>query len=221
MSQLTLQESDEALARFFISDMYRLGSVLRWRTGEDLKFRSLEDWQSMKEDLLQHGAAMAIMHNMIRLQAEYEGDDSVTGLDQRMINAMILYHDHAEILAGDIKHKTADYRQREEKARRIIRQRVTYLPPELCAFLHEAEAVYEEKNEPWTWYVKALDEMQAWTYLLFLNRVDEARRVFENLDENKGYQLAQHFPILQRLSQVLLRLMYEAREKQNSAPQGF
>lgn len=192
--------------------MYKLDTVLRWRKEGQAPFRSYEELQKMEEGLLQHGAAISIMHESIRFQAEFEGDDSILRLDHRKTRFMIFFHDHPEILSGDCGEKTLCDIEREARAGRINRQRIGYFPSELLHFLLEIDEEYAKKQEPWTWYVKALDELQAWTYLLYLNRVDESRRVFADLDNNKGYQFAQRFPVLKRQSAVLLKMMHQARK---------
>ena len=55
--------------------------------------------------------------------------------------------------------------------------------------------------------MKAIDEMQAWFYMIHTRGFSESNRNFNEPETFRGYVYAQEFPTLKRITDILLKIM--------------
>jgi 5'-deoxynucleotidase YfbR-like HD superfamily hydrolase len=203
MNQTFLRE-DFAILRLFIqaTDFAR---VLRWRRDEQQPFASAEKTSQMDEGNMQHCAGMSMMAAVCVVKAELEGDNKTASLNMTTVTTQIFLHDADEYLAGDSRTKCEIYRAKEQRARSAIYDQLETFDVGKRLVIQAKE--YHEKLTPEARFVKALDELQAWVYIIQTRGFTESSRDFENPEGILGYVLALDFPTLARLAKILLRIM--------------
>jgi len=198
------RHQDFALLRLFIQATDS-GRTLRWRKGNQQPFRSAHQVGRMREDNTQHSAGMIFMANCIITKAGLEGDVTTSSLNLSVLVDMISTHDIDEYLAGDSRKKTAEYRARELRARAITHEHMGR--SDVGKVLVARSVEYHAKLTPEARFTKALDEMQAWVYIIQTRGFKMSNRDFMKPDEIPGYELALEFPTLARLARIMLRIM--------------
>ena len=195
---------DFELVRLYIeaTDFTR---VLRWRHLEDQPFRSAKEVGLMKEDNMQHCAGMFFMGQTIIMTAREEGDSITSALDFETVSMMIFAHDADEYLTGDVRSKCGNFRKIELRARDLVYKRLAKL--RIGSDMLACAKDYHDKKLATARFVKALDELQAWVYMIQTRGFAETSRNFSNPEEIPGYIYALEFPTLARLAKILLRFM--------------
>lgn len=189
----------------FLLESSNLGRVLRWRKGNQSAFRTPQEVAEMNEDLLQHNSMMMLLLTAFVKKAAFEGDTKTAELDVGNMTVMIIGHDADEIILGDTRVKDTAYCAMEKRAQEkvfVMLRRLNF-GKEVVGLLHE----YHAKKTPEARFVKAIDEVQAWLYLIYVGQIGESSRNFLNPTECSGYTCAQEFPVLKRLTDILLRIM--------------
>ena len=189
----------------FLLDAQMQAYVLRWRKKKQKPFRSVMEIARMREDLLQHTAGMVTMLVGLLHKAEAEGSSEFEDIDLLLAITKIQFHDCEELLTGDVRSKKPVHAARAKNAWRKIFERVRGL--NFKPALKSAHSAYEKKETPTDRLVKAIDELQAWVYLISVRRVTESTRNWDEIDTNTGYSYCSEFPTLQRIADLLLRFM--------------
>jgi 5'-deoxynucleotidase YfbR-like HD superfamily hydrolase len=147
------------------------------------------------------------LKTLVILKARLEGDQSFEGgvFDVLKMNAMISLHDIEENIVGDERFKDKQYYRTEQKALDTVAEGVSDLNigSEIVSLINE----YKGKASPEARFVKAIDELQAWFYMVYTKRFDKSTRDFNQPEEIKGYLLMQEFPVLKRIADILLNIL--------------
>lgn len=151
------------------------------------------------ENNLEHCGAMQMLFNILLPAAKELGTDELENLDHSIVSRMIMLHDLAEVKVGDKKHKSPEHLENERLAN-----------DKLCNFFRKCcipggSVLADDledcllKESLHSRFVKALDEMQAWLFLIWSSRTTECKyhgKEFEELQSARGVG---EFPFLQAL----------------------
>lgn len=176
--------------------------VVRWRKPwHVMRLRPFWLIRLQKENNLEHCAGMLSLADLVFHLAKLHEDKTILNLDQFMVRHKIWVHDNEEWIVGDVRRKNTTYYVRERRARLHIVWFMRQLGRrDLASMLF----TYHKKLTPEDRYVKVLDELQAWAFMLFIDRCRWTSRDFTNPDSIPGYILAQEFPVLQKIADELL-----------------
>lgn len=193
---------DIQFIRTFLQQMDQ-SRTMRWRSSNEASFSTTEEVMEMKESDAEHTGQMNMLATCIRLKAKEEGDVIFdVDFDMEKVRAMVGMHDIEENLIGDARIKNASYRALENNARTTVFTQLSTL--NFGESLRLAHLEYLDKSSKEAQFVKALDEMQAWFYLIYTKQFSESTRNFKKPTEIEGYVFSQKFPTLKRIADILL-----------------
>ncbi len=179
--------------------------VLRYRESGEAPFLSAQEVKEMRESVAEHVGLMHMLATNILDKALVEGDTSFEGFDVMLMLRMIQLHDLEESITGDVRHKDEAHHAREEVAFRQIKDKAMKLNyGESIVYAIDA---YREKQIREARFVKAVDELQAWFYIINTRRFDASTRDFSKPEDIKGYVCGSEFPTVKRVMDILLGIM--------------
>ena len=197
-------EEDIKFIRTFFQFMDQ-SRTLRWRSKKDNAFLTAEEVSEMKESDSEHTGQMSSLASFIVEKAKTENDLVTAGVDFSRVNLMIHIHDIEENLVGDSREKTEAYEIVEEKARKQIVEQVNKL--NFGTVIESALDEYQKKQTAESQFVKALDEIQALLFMIYSRGFSQDNRDYNNLDTIVAYKYIQQFPTLERIYNVLVKIM--------------
>jgi len=199
------RKQDIMFIRNFLRQMDQT-RVLRWRKDGQAHFTSPNEVSEMKESDAEHTGQMCALATFILYKAKNEGDNTCAdSFDILKMNALIQLHDIEENIVGDSRDKDESYYVREKNAYEKIAMEINKMN-----FGNNFEILMQEYKERVTKearFVKALDEIQAWFYLVYTKQFTESTRDFNNPNTIAGYVVAQEFPTLKRIADILLYVL--------------
>lgn len=166
--------------------------VLRWRRDWQAKSRRPNEVRRMREDNVQHYGMMIVVGKILLDEARARADTSHDTIDFELFVDMCRGHDEDETLLGDHRQKDVAYYQREAFVQRAIeaRDRQNLLS---ASVRKEVRDEYHAQKSPTSHFTKAIDELQAWVYIIYTRGFDETKRNFSNLESIKGYRRSKPF----------------------------
>lgn len=180
--------------------------VLRWRNDGENKFVSSDETREIKETVAEHTGQMGVLAISLIHKAQAEGDTVFDDdFDVLQMMTMIQFHDLEENRIGDSRNKDEKYFELEKEAQQEIFEKSSEL--NFGTVVIEALKNYREKKIKEARYVKAIDEIQAWIFIIHTRRFDFVNRNFDEPKSIPGYVYAQEFPTLKRIADILLRIM--------------
>jgi 5'-deoxynucleotidase YfbR-like HD superfamily hydrolase len=196
---------DIKFIRAFLKQMAQT-RVLRWREADESSFVTPEQVREMKESDAEHTGQIHSLATGLRLKAQYEDDSTLTeNFDWEKARAMIGLHDIEENLTGDSRVKDEAHYIAEEKAREEIFKKLDTL--NFGELLKQYQLEYLDKSTKEARFVKAIDEIQAWFYMIYTRGFAKSNRNFHEPETIRGYEYAQEFPTLKRIADILLNIM--------------
>lgn len=199
---------DKAFVRHVLEE-FKQARVKRWKKEDDfIKFVPKEYHANRNENNLEHTGGMRIVADLVFQKAEAEGDETVLELDYRRVGNLIRVHDLEETYVGDERVKDDDYYAREKVATAQLHKNNTQV--NFGSLEDELIAEYQEKKTKESRFVKAIDELQAWLYLISKRDIGESNRGLEGdnaLENIKGYEYAQEFPTVKRVMDIVIHVM--------------
>lgn len=180
--------------------------VVRWRRPwHVLHLRPIWLIRLQKENNLEHIAGMLSLADLVFYLAEMRGDETITNLDQFVVRHKIWVHDSEEWITGDYRAKGSEYYRTERAARWVV---IRFLKEQGRADLAVMLGEYHKKLTPEERFVKVLDELQAWAFMLFIGTPKWTTRDFTRPESIPGYVFASEFPLLQEIADELLARMH-------------
>jgi 5'-deoxynucleotidase YfbR-like HD superfamily hydrolase len=170
----------------------------------------------MNESDAEHTGQMQVLATNIIDKAEEENDTTTAQLDVRLVLRMIQVHDIAESLVGDSRKKDAVYYEKEKSANEHIQRKVEIL--NYSDRLNEAIVEYEDKKMAEARFVKAIDELQAWFYILYTRRFDASNRDLSKPETIVGYEYSKEFPTLHRIMTIMMRILKNPKFIKSDVP---
>ncbi|MFM2381342.1 MAG: hypothetical protein RLZZ76_109 [Candidatus Parcubacteria bacterium] len=195
---------DVLFVRMWLEQMAQT-RVQRWREDGEQPFLNEAEVRAMNESVAEHVGQMKGLALEIIDKAVFERDYSFNDFDLRLALRMIRTHDAEEIITGDVRTKDAAHFKRENEAIETIKNKALEL--NYGHQIAEAMAAYREKKVAEARFVKAIDELQAWFYIINSRRFDVSTRDFSHPESIAGYVYSQEFPTLHRVMDLVLRIM--------------
>jgi 5'-deoxynucleotidase YfbR-like HD superfamily hydrolase len=209
------RSQDVRFVRLFLEQMNQT-RVLRWRNLGEPAFVSVEDMAFMKETVSEHIGQMMVLATGILQKARQENDVSLMNIDLLKVTTMISLHDIEETVIGDARHKDERYYALEKKAQGEIEDKLegTNIEEPIVEILQE----YRDKSSKEARFVKAIDEIQAWMYLIYTKQIGQSTRNFKKPEDIKGYEYAAEFSTLKRIADILLRVLQNVKSDPQQMP---
>lgn len=179
--------------------------VIRWREAGEATFMNPSEVAEMRESVAEHAGSMSDLAVNVLSKARTERDVAFNDFDVMKALHMIHTHDTEEIITGDVRVKDANHYAKEREAQQLIKDQVSTLnfADDVMAAIDE----YRDKSTKEARFVKAIDELQAWFYIIHTRKFDVSNRNFDVLESIAGYAFAKEFPTLMRLMNIMLRIM--------------
>src|SRR3989344_1078137 len=170
---------------------YGLKRTLRYATGRDHTLHS----ESVSEHVF---ALLYLAHCFLPLE------DPEGFLDVAKVHRLLLFHDFAEMVHGDVPYhlKTEEHEERERRAATLV---FAALPPSLAELGHGAWYEYEMRKTPEARFVYALDKVEPIFELMDPVAELSMKRLKFSYDAHIGkkFRATEYFPIMRRFVEVL------------------
>jgi 5'-deoxynucleotidase YfbR-like HD superfamily hydrolase len=208
-------KQDIDFIRAFLQQMDQI-RALRWANENDPKFLTPEETKKMQETVGEHTGQMNALAAAFYLKAEAENDESINSLDGKIISIKIAGHDLEENIAGDARTKDAAYFRLENKARVRINEATE--PLNFGNRFTELQNEYQNKLTKEDRFIKAIDELQAWFFIVYTRKFDYINRDFSKPEEIKGYLYSEEFPTIRRIMNIMVRIMRNPKSITSEIP---
>lgn len=166
--------------------------VMRWRADDGEKFRSSEEMRkTMPESVTEHNGGMLKVAVFLRQEAQIRGDQSILALNGDTVNSLIVMHDAHEVMTSDRLEKNEEDKATETAANAHLKGRLANDGFETLATNIDD---YTDKGSAEARFVKVLDDLQAFLYMIRTKRFDMAQ-----MEGRKGAKFCEEFPTAARL----------------------
>ncbi len=211
------RKQDVMFVRSFLRQMDQT-RVLRWRKEGDAKVTSAEEVTQMKESDAEHTGQMTTLATFLLLKARNENDGSIDPtFDSLKLFAMIQLHDLEENRVGDARDKDETYYAKEKVAHAEIVAEVEKM--NFGDTVLTAMTEYKERSSKEARLAKALDELQAWFYLVYTRQFAESTRDFTKPHLIEGYARMSEFPTVKRIGDIVLKILQNPKLISEKTPQ--
>lgn len=210
----TQRAEDITFIRNFLRQMDQT-RVLRWREADQALFTTPEHVEGMNETVAEHIGQMTVSATGLIHKARVENDQSLETLDFLKIISMIQLHDIDETIVGDSRAKNNEYYEKEKEAQELISDLIK--DSNFADIYTALTTEYKQRASAEARFVKAIDEIQAWFYILYTRKFEKSTRNFDQPSSIVGYELSKEFPIVNRIADLLLYILQNPQWISSSA----